>query len=284
MSTQVTSPWPVQRYHETQYPGSLLFHQRSMKKEENAVLTVAQMNNMLRDWRNILDSQLTKKPRTGNRFNNQPVDEPSQVLRMHIENYLLYGESYITGTPELNHKVYNDAKHKKLTVLSIEHLANSFNFLGVLATVDEQSKRRNAHILNVGHKGPTDYQPIANLWGKVSQGDGLWLILKMVRDMSSVDQTPKYFQFVPWFSDGHREPSYADRYYEDAAGIAQEGVAVFIGYVVHEPIQQVSEDARLRMAGLTVDQRTAFNAQKTNESKIVVNVGVKRHKLATRAW
>jgi len=195
------------------------------------------------------------------------------ALKTHMQRYLEEGESYFTGNQKLSSDMSKTKINRKLICLSLKHIAEEFRYLGEYMSGENHGKPTT--IINIGAQGPNDYQPLDNIWGEVTQGTRLWLILKAVENPDYVEggSEPeyKYFQMIP--RTGHVQPDPHELFYRDAAGVARYGVFQYIGEVKHEPLQHNEQTARNMMAGLTVNSREAWEVSRKNICKIVAVLG-----------
>jgi hypothetical protein len=284
--TVVCNRWTTKKYEQFYYPGSLMFGQRSEtvgKNTANAV-SLAQFNEMLREGRNMIDSQITTKPKSGFSMDGIPINEEIVGLKKHIEKYMKKGEAYLTGNRKLSQEIAKNKIYRKLICLSLEHIANEFSYYGLYVSGENYGKP--TVMINIGVQGPCYYQPLDNIWGEVKQGDKLWLLLKALPNDDYVEGGTepeyKYFQLVPHIS--HDRPTGDVLFYRDAAGAPRWGIPIYIGEVLHEPMQFNEENQRKKMAGLTVGSQEAYEFSRINTAKIVATLGSSKARMGEHAW
>ena len=266
-----------------------MFSQRTRQPGRRSVdaLSLSQLNEMLREGRNILDSQLLKvasERKSGMTMDGKPTDSSELVgVKAEFKKYLKYGEDYLVGHPTLSEDILSNRLYTKLTCLSLKHIVETFRY-GGLYTSGDNNKKAICQIV-IGLQGPAGPFPADNIWGTLLQGDRVWLILKALPNKDYVEGGTepeyKYFQFVPRI--GHSYPSCEERFYRDASGKACFGIGIYVGEVVYEPIRDVEPQLCKKMAGLTASSREAYEFQKMNTCKVVLDVGSSKVQLAEHA-
>lgn len=286
VTSWVCNKWPGKGYEKYYYPGTLMFSQRTHQPTRRTVdaLSLAQLNELLREGRNILDSQLTKTPKSSFTKDGKPTDSSELVgVKAEFVKYLKHGEDYLVGHPTLCHDILSNRLFTKLTCLSLAHLVETFR-LGGLYTSGENMKKPIVNI-NIGLQGPSAPFPVDNIWGTLYQGDRVWLILKAIPNSNwvagSTEPEFKYFQFIPRIGYGY--PSPHELFYRDPSGKACFGIGYYIGEVLYDPIRDVEPHMCKKMAGLTVSSREAYEFQKMNTGKVVLHLGSSKAQLSEHA-
>lgn len=285
--TVTCNKWTTKKYERFYYPGSLVFAQKGDSQGARGtanVVSLAQINEMLREGRQILDSQLSNKPRSGFSKDGMPVNEEIAGIKKHVAKYMEEGEAYLTGNRRLNNEIANNKIYRRLICLSLKHIIEEFRYLGEYTSGENYGKP--TVIINVGIQGPNGHSPLDNIWGEVRQGSRLWLILKALPNEDYVEGGTepeyKYFQFVPRV--GHDYPTGDELFYRDASGRACFGKAIYVGEVLYEPMQMNEEGHRRKMAGLSVNSQEAYEFSKTNIAKIVATLGSPKARMGEHAW
>jgi len=282
----VCNKWTTKKYERFYYIGSLMFGERSGGATHSLanVVSLAQLNEMLREGRQILDSQLSTRPRSGFSIDGAPVNEEIAGLKQHFAAYLEQGEAYLTGNRKLKHDIAKNKVFRKMICLSLEHIADEFRLLGEYTSGENQGKPTVQIV--IGAQGPNSHSPLDNVWGEVRQGDKLWLVLKAQRNDDYVEgggePEYKYFQFVPRV--GHDYPSPDELFYRDPSGAARYGIGIYIGEVLHEPMQFNEAVHRNKMAGLTCGSQEAYEFSRRNTAKVVAVLGSPKARLGEHAW
>lgn len=91
---------------------------------------------------------------------------------------------------------------------------------------------------NVGVQGPPSFSPCDNIWGRITEGHHVGVMLTRRRD----DQGNYHeFQLKPWFNDYPFPPDSMSDVYFDNAGVMHHAIRIYYGTVYQQPLRWPSE-------------------------------------------
>lgn len=283
-----TKNWTHTEYEKKQRRGDMLFVRRESGDHptSSAVCNVAQLAEMLRDGYKKLMSQLLPEEtdaRTHLIFEGARVSGKQKEVESILRQYIEEGEVALTADDERRKKIQSDRVLKMLMYLSKEHIRESYNLAGPYMSDGGREVQRHI-VLNIGVKGPTQYQEIVNYWGNVHQNDHLFLILTRRKDLQRSRpglDVYKEFYWTTWAGKALSPPLEVLKY-EDDAHIVQEALWFHVGYVIYTPLQWNDETLNQILLGNTASSDEAF--EKTAYArKVEVSLGVAKHRFDIHA-
>jgi len=171
---------------------------------------------------------------------------------------------------------------QRLMYVSLKHILDRWTYIGLYVSTMNAQGVANNNVVNVGVKGYADTEPVKNYWGNaLAPGESLFLILRRHKDEArSTPQKPVYthFEFVPYKSYEVYPPT-SELYYEDDAGIAQQGVALHVGKVVFPPERKFEPKLASLMLGTNTTAERASMAAKQSTSNVITYLGTPAHRL-----
>jgi len=283
-----TKNWTHVEYEKKQRRGDLMFVRRETGDHptSSAVCNVAQLAEMLRDGYKKLMSQLANddsQARTHLMFEGARVSGKQREVVAILTEYLAEGEVVLIADDERRTKIKSERVLKMLMYISKEHIRECYNLAGPYMSDGGREVQRHI-VLNIGVKGPTQYQEIVNYWGNVHQNDHLFLILTRRKDLERSrpgQDVYREFYWQTWFGKSHTPPEELLDYKDDAQ-ISQKALFYHVGTVIYTPLQWNDEPLTQILLGNTASSEEAF-AKSAYARKVEVNIGVAKHRFDVHA-
>lgn len=254
--------------HEKIQPGMLLFISRFTHQKFKRV------NNMAPLWKLNIDAreQFFKARNRLDPF--KTMLEGAGGGDMALEDYhQAQKEGRLTAEHRALKGYYDAAQKGENRYLSRHGILSHWNFVGsclskgestgAFSYMDMHDATDTMWIVGVTMGRRAD---ISNIWGRLHEGDHLFLILRRVKDK-------EHFQFIPWIGRERTYPPLSLRTYMDASGRSCPAYILYVGLVVasrHAPPSQSQMDVA---CGLIGSVQQAYEAYGTLPS-ITVELGV----------
>jgi len=278
-----TKSWRHLKYEKTQRRGDMLFVRREFgdNPSSSAVANAAQFNEMLRDGYHKLMAQLSTmadEAETHLIFEGSRISGKQQSVINILEKYREHGEVVFTHDDTTRQKIAQERIHRILMYLSLEHIIDAYNFIGIYMSDGGREVQKNI-TLNVGVSGPTIYQEVTNVWGNVKQNDSLFLIITRRKDAEASTQGKnvyREFHITSYYGKVHWPPEELLDY-EDDAGIKHCAYVIYVGRVIYTPLQWNDEVLRNILLGNTASSAEAFE-KSSYARKVEVDLTKPRHR------
>ena len=279
----VTKSWRHLKYEKTQRRGDMLFVRREFgdSPSSSAVANAAQLNEMLRDGYHKLMAQLSTmadEAETHMIFEGSRISGKQQSVIDLLQKYKQEGEVVFTHDDVVRNKIAQERIHKILMYLSLEHIIDAYNFIGIYMSDGGREVQKNI-TLNVGVGGPTVYQEVTNVWGNVKANDTLFLIITRRKDEET--STPnknvyREFHITTFYGKVHWPPEEL-LYYEDDAGVKHTAYVICVGRVIYTPLQWNDNGMNNILLGNTASSEEAFQ-KSAYANKVEIDLTTARHR------
>jgi hypothetical protein len=257
--------WPTQRYEQQQQPGDLIFirEQKTGNGRSFPTLVVAQLNEMFLHCYNKLVSLGRAQPVKKHgiiSIENVPQEVPTGVLALQ-HSFMELGEDVFEDDKTWN-SLCNDKQFSPFVGVSMRQIMHFYRFLGLYAS--DGGRYAKPHLTyNIVVGGPTTYQEAFNLWGPLTEGHNVFLILTRRPNPTAGSKIYGAFYFKPYACKEDFPPSSETIYY-DEAGIMRYGKVIPVGRVYRTPLEKAdSEEQRNIKSGITSTSHEAFQTRIT---------------------
>jgi len=271
VTTIIVDVWPVQHYEQYQQVGDLLFIRTKETGNGHSfpTINVAQLNEMLQICFNkiqALDRLQPQRKYGPTSVDNVPLEVSNGVMEL-LHEFQQHGEGVFEGAKNWNN-LCNDKQFSQFVGISSSQIKHFYKYLGLYAS-DGGRYAKPHFTYNIMVGGPTTYQEAFNLWGPLTEGHNVFLIL--TRRNESTAGVRKYgaFYFKPWYGREDYPPK-EERVYFDEAGVQHFGDAVPVGRVYRTPLEKCdSLEQRNIKAGITATSQESFQTRITTVSLVL---------------
>jgi len=144
------------------------------------------------------------------------------------------GEDAFTRDPRFARSLETAVSWTAMRSLSLKHILRNWNLVSaMLVSIRDQVNTMQLDG-NVGVQGPPSFSPCDNLWGRVTEGHHVGVMLTRRRDaMGNYHE----FRLEPWFNDYPFPPDSMPDVYYDNAGIQHHAHRIYYGTVYQQPLR-----------------------------------------------
>lgn len=277
VTTIIVEPWLTQHYEQRQQPGDILFIRSTASGNGKTfpTLNVAQLNEILRNsYLRLQEIRGSVNAASQQRAagNLEPVPENTSNVSELYERMHSVGEALLDDEANWT-KISTNRTFSAFIGVSLKLIMYCYRFVGLYAS--DGGRYAKPHLTyNVIVGGPTTYQEAFNIWGTLTEGYNVGLILTRRRDPTGRANSYAEFYLKPW--QGHEDypPNDEDTAYYDEAGIKHYGRYIPVGYVYRTPLEPADPaEQRDRKAGLLAN---SVDADQTRVSTVALVIGPRR--------